>query len=443
LEPDPLCIFLVVSSFDWSLIPGIAALFALLISSALISGTEVAFFSLSKSDLEESGAKNATKVNLVRKQLERPKKLLATILIVNNFINILIVLLFAYLGEYFFRNINYDLNLYFFTLSARFLLEVVLITFLILLFGEVLPKIYANRNALKFASFMVLPIRILNYLLTPISIPLLGLTNIIEKRLGKKQTDFSVETLSQALELTSEEATTKEEQKILEGIVNFGNTETTQVMCPRMDVFALSDDESFETILKKIIKSGNSRIPIYTKNIDKIAGILYAKDLLPHLKKKTYQWTKLLREPFFVPENKKLDDLLKDFQEKKNHLAIVVDEYGGTSGIVTLEDIIEEIVGDISDEFDDNDLSYSKLDSRNYVFEGKIALKDFFKVLEIDDTVFEEQKGEAETLAGFILEINEKFPKKNDQIHFNAYIFKIETLDKKRIKQIKVTLPNV
>ena len=295
---------------------------------------------------------------------------------------------------------------------------------------------------MKFATMMAIPIKALNYLLHYPAKILMGLTTIVEKRLGKKNSDFSVERLSQALELTSEDATTKDEQKILEGIVSFGNTETVQVMCPRTDVFALSIDENFTDVVSKIIENGHSRIPVFEENMDKIIGILYTKDLLPHLSKKSFQWNKQLREPFFIPENKKLDDLLKEFQDKKNHLAIVVDEYGGTSGIVTLEDVIEEIVGDISDEFDDDDLSYSKLDASNYIFEGKIVLKDFYKVLEIDESIFEEYKGEAETLAGFILEISGKFPKKNEILKFKNYKFKIEALDKKRIKQVKVTLPN-
>jgi gliding motility-associated protein GldE len=431
LDPEPSSLLLLIS-FNWTLVTGIVALIILLLCSALISGTEVAFFSLSKTDLEKN-ADNAKK-ELVVGLLGRPKKLLATILIANNFINILIVLLFAYLGEYLFSSIASD--------TIKFLIEVVLVTFLILLFGEVLPKVYANRNAFKFATFMVLPIKVLNTLLTFLSIPLLRLTNIVEKRLGRRNSDFSVETLSQALELTSEEATTKEEQKILQGIVSFGNTETVHVMCPRTDLFALSDEESFEEVIKKIVKNGRSRIPVYHDNIDEIIGILYTKDLLPHLNKKTFQWKKILRPPYYIPENKKLDDLLKEFQEMKNHLAIVVDEYGGTSGIVTLEDVIEEIVGDISDEFDDNDLTYSKIDSNNYVFEGKIALKDFYKILKIDETNFEEHKGEAETLAGFVLEINEKFPKINDIVTFDNYTFKIEVLDNKRIKQVKVTCPD-
>jgi len=431
LDPEPLSLFLSII-INWPLAIGLLALFILLLISAMISGSEIAFFSLSKNMLEQSDQSNKTL--LVVQQLERPKKLLATILITNNFINILIVLLFAYLGEYLFNGIA--------STKFRFIIEVVLITFLILLFGEVLPKVYANRNALKFASFMVVPVKILNVILTPLSVLLMNLTSIVEKRLGKKNSDLSVETLSQALELTSEEGTSKEEQKILKGIVTFGNTETVQVMCPRTDVFALPDIDNFTDVVQKIIKNGHSRIPVYHESIDDIIGVLYAKDLLPHLNKKTFQWKKVLRTPFFIPENKKLDDLLKEFQEMKNHLAIVVDEYGGTSGIVTLEDVIEEIVGDISDEFDDDDLAYSKIDEYNYVFEGKIALKDFYKVLNIEDSIFEDHKGEAETLAGFILEINEKFPKRNDVILFNDFTFNIEVLDKKRIKQIKVTIPN-
>jgi len=336
-------------------------------------------------------------------------------------------------GEYFFGSITSNI--------LKYSLEIILVTFLILLFGEVLPKVYANRNGYKFATIMVKPIQFLNAFLSFLSFPLLKLTSIVEKRLSKKHSDFSVEVLSQALKLTSSGATTKEEKKILQGIVNFGNTETTQVMCPRIDIFALASNEDYESVIKKIIESKHSRIPVYKENIDSIIGVLYAKDLIPHIHEKSFEWIKIIREAFFVPENKKLDDLLKEFQEMKNHLAIVVDEYGGTSGLITLEDIIEEIVGDISDEFDNDNLWYSKLDDRNYVFEGKTALKDFYKVLQIDESIFEERRSEAETLAGFILEITGKFPKKNEIFRFNDYTFKIEAVDKKRIKQLKVTLP--
>lgn len=286
---------------------------------------------------------------------------------------------------------------------------------------------------------MAKPIQFLNIILTPLSTPLIKLTGIVENKLGNKNHNFSVERLSEALELTASGATTKDEQKILEGIVNFGNTETVQIMKPRTDVCAIDNNTSYEEVLKMILKNGYSRNPVYNENIDTIIGVLYAKDLLAYLNEKTFEWQNLIRAPFFVPENKKLDDLLAEFKEKKMHLAIVVDEYGGTSGIVTLEDVIEEIVGDINDEFDDDDLTYSKIDDHNYIFEGKITIKDFCRVLDDDDEKFETLKGESETLAGFILEISGKFPKKGEKINFTNYTFTIEALDKKRIKQIKTT----
>ena len=439
MDPDPEILFLLFNSIDLFTSFNAITLIALLISSALVSGTEVAFFSLSQTDLNEL-SNNGKEENIVVTLLEKPRKLLATILITNNFINILIVLLFASLAETLFGNFDYQLNLYLFTVPIRFLLEIVLVTFLILLFGEVLPKVYASRNALFFSRKMAKFIHTISIILTPFSLPLITLTKWIEKKLGSKNSNFSVETLSQALELTSEGATTKDEQKILQGIVNFGNTETVQIMKPRIDLFALSDDETYAVVLDKILKNGYSRNPVYKENIDNIIGVLYAKDLLAHLNKTNFKWQDLLREPFFVPENKKLDDLLGDFREKKNHLAIVVDEYGGTSGLVTLEDVIEEIVGDINDEFDDDDLSYSKIDENNYIFEGKTSIKDFCRVLDDEDEeIFEEEKGESETLAGFILEVSGKFPKKGEKINFKNYTFTIEALDKKRIKQVKAT----
>jgi len=439
LDPDPELLLTFLLSFDFLTSINAIVLIVLLICSALISGTEVAFFSLSQSDLNEL-SNEGKEDNIIVTLLERPRKLLATILITNNFINILIVLLFASLAETLFGDFDYEMNLYFFSLPIRFLIEVILVTFLILLFGEVLPKVYASRNALSFSKLMAKFINFVNLILTPFSLPLITLTKFIEKKLGNKNSNFSVETLSQALELTSEGATTKDEQKILEGIVNFGNTETVQIMKPRIDIFALSDDEEYEVVLDKILKNGYSRNPVYNDSIDNIVGVLYAKDLLAHLNKKNFKWQNLLREAYFVPENKKLDDLLDDFRARKNHLAIVVDEYGGTSGLVTLEDVIEEIVGDINDEFDDDDLQYSKIDENNYIFEGKTTIKDFCKVLDDEDeAIFEEEKGESETLAGFLLEISGRFPKKGEKIIFKNYTFTIEALDKKRIKQIKAT----
>jgi len=408
-------------------------LFLLLIISALISGAEVAFFSLTRTDISKAAESKSGVQKTVVLLLENPQKLLATILISNNFVNILIVLIFAYIGDTIFSEIS--------PIVLKFGIEVVLVTFLILLFGEVLPKVYATRNSLKFASFMAYPLKVLNSLLTVISKPLMSLTNVVENRLGKKQSNLSVEKLSQALELTSDKATTKDEQKILEGIVSFGNTETSQIMIPRIDIFALSTSEKYQDVISKIVKKGFSRNPVYAESIDEIIGVLYAKDLLPHLNKMEFNWQKIIREPYFVPENKKLDDLLKEFQEKKNHLAIVVDEYGGTSGIITLEDVIEEIVGDISDEFDDDELTYTKIDASNYLFEGKTNLKDFYKILEIENAeLFDNYKGESETIAGFILEVYGKFPRKNEIIKFENYSFKIESMDKKRIKKVKITI---
>ena len=434
MEPEPSnYLFTLTENINYLLILSIFFLVILLISSALISGAEVAYFSLSHSDLKKITESETPKHKLVKELLKRPKKLLATILISNNFINILIVLVFAYIGEMTLDNITPYL--------LRFLIEVVLVTFLILLFGEVLPKIYASRNPLKFSGFMALPIKVLSVLLAFVSLPLLSLTKFIETKLNKKKSNISVEKLSLALELTSNDSNNKDDQKILKGIVSFGNTDTSQIMIPRIDIFALSTEEKFDQILVKILEKGYSRIPVYKENIDEIIGVLYSKDLLPHLNKKDYQWQKLIREPFFVPENKKLDDLLKEFQEKKNHLAIVVDEYGGTSGLVSLEDVIEEIVGEISDEFDDEDISYSKIDNKNFLFEGKTNLKDFLKIIETNDVkLFEENKGESETLGGFILEVYGKFPQKDKIITFYNYNFKIVEVDTKRIIQVKVTI---
>ncbi|QTE24111.1 gliding motility-associated protein GldE [Polaribacter cellanae] len=439
MDPDPEQLYFLLASIDFITALNGIALLLLLLSSALVSGTEVAFFSLSQTDINEL-SNNGKQQNIVVTLLERPRKLLATILITNNFINILIVLLFASLAETLFGNFDYSLDLVLFQIPVRFLIEIILVTFLILLFGEVLPKVYASRNALAFSKAMSKFIHVINTILTPFTLPLINLTKWIEKKLGSKGTNFSVETLSQALELTSQGATTKDEQKILEGIVNFGNTETVQIMKPRIDIFALSDEESYDVVLEKILANGYSRNPVYHENIDNIVGVLYAKDLLAHLYKKSFKWQTLLREPFFVPENKKLDDLLGDFRAIKNHLAIVVDEYGGTSGLVTLDDVIEEIVGDINDEFDDEDLAYSKIDANNYIFEGKTTIKDFCKVLDDEDeAIFEEEKGESETLAGFILEVSGKFPKRGEKINFKNYTFTIEALDRKRIKQVKAT----
>ncbi|MFD2517132.1 gliding motility-associated protein GldE [Salinimicrobium flavum] len=440
MDPDPASLFSSILAVDLSQLFGVVGAFLLLISSALISGAEVAFFSLTPADFEADQTRRTAKEQVVISLLDRPKKLLATILVANNMINIAIILLFDSLTDTAFENIQ----TVYFGIDLQFIMEVVVVTFLILLFGEILPKVYASRNKVAFSHFMAYPINVLDRVFSPLSIPMRAVTVLIHERLGNQRTGLSVDQLSQALELTSKHDTTKEEQKILRGIVSFGNTDTKQVMRPRMDIFALNETEQYKTIIPQIIENGYSRIPVYKDNIDSVTGILYVKDLLPYLEQDDYDWKSLLREPYFVPENKKLDDLLNDFKTKKNHLAIVVDEYGGTSGLISLEDIIEEIVGDISDEFDDEDLIFSKLDENNYVFEGKTPLKDFYRVLKLDDpSLFEDNKGEAETLAGFLLEISGSFPKKNDVIFFDRFSFKIEVIDNKRIKQIKVSITGV
>ena len=374
-------------------------------------------------------------MHIIQKMLQNPKRLLATILITNNFINIAIVLLFASFGEYLFNQIE--------NTFIVLLIEIGVITFLILFFGEILPKVYANRNAMIFSQAIAFPVYIIDrYFLFFLTIPLSRITRFMESRLGQKNSEFSIDKLSQALELTSEEETTKEEHKILQGIVNFGNIETKQVMCPRIDVFALSVDMDMETIVPLILENGFSRVPVYTDNLDSVVGILYTKDLLPHIDQSNYKWEKLLKPVFYVPENKKLDDLLKEFQQKKIHLAVVVDEYGGTSGVITFEDVIEEIVGDISDEFDDDELIYSKLDDFTFIFDAKINLKDFYKVIDLEEEgIFERSKGESESIAGFVLEIAQVLPKVGQVIKFEGYQFVIESVDRKRIKRIKIILP--
>ncbi|MEW7289829.1 gliding motility-associated protein GldE [Aquimarina sp. 2304DJ70-9] len=437
MDPDPEPLFISLLVFDIAQTINLVLLIVLLIFSALISGSEVALFSLTPTDLkdEENSSKN---LRIVTKLLSNPKKLLATILVANNFINIAIVLLFDALGEVYFRNLDY---VWLGWINVRFVVEVGVAAFLILLFGEILPKIYASRNKVKFAKFMARPLGVLDWMITPISLPMRKVTIGIHNRLGKQKSNLSVDQLSQALELTSDKDTTVEEKKILEGIVSFGNTDTKQVMRPRIDIFALNCESSYTEILPEIITNGYSRIPVYEESIDKVTGILYVKDLLPYVNKTDFDWMSLLRAPYFVPENKKLDDLLNDFKDKKNHLAIVVDEYGGTSGLISLEDIIEEIVGDISDEFDDEDLIFSKLDDNNYVFEGRTALKDFYKVLQLENNdIFENHKGEAETIAGLLLEISGSFPKRGETITLDKYLFKVESLDNKRIKQVKLTI---
>ena len=435
MDPEPLFFFLLLSD-PWvaPFVKG-GVLLLLLLGSALISGAEVAFFSLTNPELDEAKNSAPKKVALIAQLLQRPNRLLATILVANNFINIAIVLLFANLGTSLF--VNFD------NPFLQLFIEVVVITFIILLFGEILPKIYANRNSMAFAQFMAPTLdRLDRFVLYFLTVPMGHLTTVLEKRFGQRNNTFSVNELSEALALTSQSDTTHEEDKILKGIVSFGATETKQVMCPRVNMFALSVDMSLDEILPLVIENGFSRIPVYREGLDKIEGVLYSKDLIPNVHRTQFDWTTLLHAPYFVPENKKLDDLLKEFQSQKKHLAVVVDEYGGTSGVVTLEDLMEEIVGDIVDEFDDDDIEYSKIDQHNYVFEAQVSLKDFYRITDLSqEELIENAKGEAETLGGFLLEIAQKMPSLRQKIRFEGVVFTIESVDKKRIKRVKVTLP--
>ena len=437
METEPLSASLMMPflTVDIALIVQFAIFCLLLLCSAIISGSEVALFSLSPTEIDELKEDHNSTNNLIAKMVENPKKLLATVLIANNLVNISIVLISPELTNFAFGGIKNPI--------LRDVMDIGLVTFVLLLCGEILPKIYANRNNLAFAKRIVYFIYALDTFFSPISLPMKSFTVWIQKRLGKTKSNISVGQLSQALELASEEDTTNEEKKLLESIVSFGNTETCEVMVPRVDIFVLSEDTPFSEVLSEIVKIGYSRIPVYRENLDNITGVIYIKDLLPYIEKTDFEWTKVMRKAFFVPENKKLDDLLSEFQEKKIHLAVVVDEYGGTCGIITLEDIMEEIVGSINDEFDDDDVTYSKINDHTYIFEGKTVLKDFYHIVKMDDEnilLFDKKRGEAETLAGFLLEISGNFPQKGKPIVFHNYSFTVEAFDKHRIKEIKVKI---
>ncbi len=432
-----LILFSIPQESVFNLTVSIVGIIVLLCLSAMMSGAEVAFFSLKKQQRERLSASDSKRENMVAELLHFPKRLLATLLIANNFVNIGIVILSAYITSIF-SIPGEELTI------IGWIVQVLLVTFIILLFGEVMPKIYANHFSEKFAVLIAYPIYFLRNIFwwAGFSRTLVFLSDIVDKRLAKKGHDISVDDLSHALDLTStKENIETEDHKILRGIVTFGNTEVKQIMKPRMDVKAFEFDTPFTELLPQLVEAGYSRLPVYKESFDNVAGIIYSKDLLTHFDKKDdFKWQELLRTPFFVPENKKIDDLLAEFQKTQVHLAVVVDEYGGTSGIVTLEDVMEEIVGDITDEFDDDELVYSKLDEHNFVFEGKISLSNFYRITGIDGEAFEESKGEADSLAGFILEKEGKIPVKNSKINFGNIEFTIESVDTKKIKRVKVTI---
>ncbi|WP_341651915.1 gliding motility-associated protein GldE [Blattabacterium cuenoti] len=415
-----------------------ALIIILLLFSALISGSETAFFCIEKKTLDKERKKNSYKGNILFQILREKKKLLATILISNNFSNIGIVILSSYLITEFLQKKNLVIYKQFY-IPIHFLLEVVVLTFILLLFGEIIPKIYASKNNFRFAIFMAKPLIILSKILNPISKIIILISKSIDKKAIKKKNLISVDQLSKALKITSSNPKNVKECQFLQRIVDFGNTETHQIMTPRIDMFALNRNINFSNVLESVRDQGYSRIPIYKDSIDDIEGVLFAKDLLPFIYHKDFQWNRLIHSPFFVPEKKKIDNLLSDFKKRKIHLAIVVDEYGGTCGLVTLEDVIEEIVGDIIDEFDEEDMSYSKFNQNNYLFDGKTSLINFYRIMNIKEEVFfENKKGDADTLGGFIMEINKEFPKKKQKINFLNYSFIIKSIDHKRIKTIEV-----
>lgn len=425
-----------ITGISFSVIAGILAILVLLIGSAMASGAEVAFFSLGPNQLHELRLKEDKADRPVLHLLEMPKRLLATLLIANNFFNVAIVIISTYV-----TNSLFDFSQFPYWLA--FFIQVVVVTSLILLFGEVMPKVYATRNSLRFARFLAGPVRIVIKIFYPLSSVLVHSTSLIDKRISRKAYNVSISELSDAIELTSGKNTPEEEKKILQGIVKFGDIEVKEIMKPRMDVTAVDTGTNFKELLKTIIDAGYSRIPAYEDSFDHIRGILYIKDLLPHLTREDdFDWNSLLRDALFIPENKKINDLLQEFQEKKIHMAIVVDEYGGTSGIVTFEDIIEEIVGEISDEHDEpvGDFEYSKIDDHNYIFEGRTSLNDFYKILDIDDDLFDDVKGDADSLAGLLLELMEKMPEKDEKVSYRQFTFTVKAADKRRIKRVLVTL---
>lgn len=432
--PEPLGF--VVNTFSVSILFAIIAILVLLILIAFVSAAESAFFSLSPTEMEELKSSGNTTDEKILELINGPKRLLATLLISVNFLSIAIVILNStfIFGEDGLLNFSESPLL-------GFIIQVVLITFLILLVGEVTPKIYATQNSLSATRTLVNFVKILQRLFYPISSFLIFSTSLLDKVIKPQSHNISVDELSQALELTNDEDIPEEDHKILQGIVKFGNTDVKQVMKSRMDVAAFEYNTSYKKLLQNITNSGFSRLPIYKDTLDNIAGVLYTKDLLQYLNNgDDFNWQSILRPPFYVPENKKIDDLLREFQHKKIHLAVVVDEYGGTSGIVTLEDVIEEIVGEINDEFDDDDLTYSKLDNDNFVFEGKAHLNDVFRIIEVDSDEFEDARDEADTLAGLIIEVEGRIPTKNEKIKFKNLVFTIESADNRKIKRVKITI---
>ena len=421
-----------VSPLDFKLITGLIVLVLLLFISGLMSGSEVAFFSLRPEDIEKLKSSKTKKAAKVLKMLDMPDRLLSTILIANNTVNIAIVLLAAFLSA---RTFDFSTNPF-----LGFLIEAVCITFILLFFGEIMPKVFATRNQIPMSLFMAYPMSFLETLFKPVTSLLVFSTSFVKKRTAYHHTNISMNDLSDALELASDDI--NEDEKILKGIVNFGNINVSEIMCPRIDVTSIDIKLGFNKVKSIIIESGFSRIPVYSGTFDSVKGILFAKDVLPYTNNPdSFKWQSLMRPPHFVPETKKINELLKEFQIKKIHMAVVIDEYGGTSGIITLEDVLEEIVGEITDESDEDETLFRRIDEKTYIFEGKILLNDFFKIIELEDDPFEDVRGESETLAGLILELTGEIPQKGQVITYRNFVFRIESADKRRIREILVEIP--
>ena len=419
---------LAIIATDIRIVAEFIILLLLLISSAFISGSEVAYFSLSPSDLDNLREKKGKRAAMALNLLSKPDRLLSTILVTNNTINIAVIILAAFISSQLFD------------FSAKpvlgFIVEAVVITFVLLLFGEIMPKVYASRNQLRFSLIMAPALAFCIRLFKPLASLLLLSSSFVRKRSSLRTKNISMDDLSDALELTS--AGIKDEEDILKGIVRFGNINVNAIMCPRIDVTALDIREGFSTILPKVIESGFSRIPVHSGSFDNVKGVLFVKDLLPYLgKPDSFRWQSLIRSPYVVPETKKINELLKEFQAKKIHIAIVVDEYGGTSGIVTLEDILEEIVGDITDETDEDMPLYRITDNGAWIFDGKILINDFYRITGTDDDPFDDFIGESETLAGLLLELLGEIPQKGRVISLGDFNFTIETVEKRRIREIR------
>ena len=403
----------------------------LLLLTAISAGAETAYFSLKAKDINELMNKESGSSRQAIKLLDQPQRLLATILVTNNFLNIAIVIATNLLVKDLFQNIS--------PLSS-FLIQVVAVTFLLVLFGEVLPKVYATQNNLQMALFCAPILVVLTNILKPISSLFVSSSKYIENRIGNKKNNYSKEEFEQAIELTVGPSATKEEVNIFKGILKFGNITAKQIMRTRMDVSGVSEELNFEAVQQYAVEMGYSRLPVYKDNLDKIVGMLNTKDFLPHFENPNLEWHSLIRPAYFVHEGKLIEDLLKEFQQKRIHFAIVVDEFGGTSGILTLEDIMEEIIGDIKDEFDEDDLHFKKIDNHNYIIEGKTLINDVCRYIGVSPDEFEDARGDSDSLAGLVLEISGKFPKVGDVIAYKNYEFAVVELDKMRIVKIKLSL---